>query len=99
VSTNPIAERHTRRRKETAKAHRPHLEPKEKTLKAIDKARLGKRVTTYKAVYDLAHAKGSVAIPLYGEVLPAAWILGMQFAAVSQRMASGMFIYRKVVAK
>jgi hypothetical protein len=56
-------------------------------------------VTTYKAVYDLAHAKGSVAIPLYGEVLPAAWILGMQFASVSQRMASGMFIYRKVVAK
>jgi len=95
VSTNAIAERHTRRRKETAKAYRPHLEPKEKTLKAIDKARLGKRVTTYKQVNDLANAKGSVAVPAYGEILPAAWILGMQFACVSQRMASGMFVYRK----
>jgi hypothetical protein len=81
------------------KAHRPHLEPKEKRRKAIDKARLGKRVTTYRAVYDLAHAKGSVAVPAYGEILPAAWILGMQFAAVSQRMESGMFVYRKAVAK
>ena len=104
MSTNPIAEAHTRHRKETAttdnvKAYRPHLEPKEKTLKAIDKARLGKRVTTYRAVLDLAHAKGSVAVPAYGEILPASWILGMQFASVSQRMASGMFVYRKAVAK
>ena len=101
MSTNPIAERHTRRRRETAivKAHRPHLEPKEKTLKTIDKARLGKRVTTYRTVLHLANAKGSVAVPAYGEILPAAWILGMQFASVSRRMASGMFVYRKAVAK
>ena len=101
MSTNPIAERHTRRRKETAivKAYRPHLEPKEKRRKVIDSARLGKRVTTYRAVLDLARAKASVAIPFYGEVLPAAWILGMQFKSVSQRMESGMFVYRKAVAK
>ncbi len=88
MSSNPIAERHVRFREE-----------REKQRKTIDKARLGKRVTTYRAVYDLAHAKGSVAVPAYSEILPAAWILGMQFAAASQRMESGMFVYRKAVAK
>jgi hypothetical protein len=105
VSTNPIAERHTRHREETAKAgaeifkrFNPYLS-RQKKLKAIHKARLGKAVTTYRAVYDLARAKGSVAVPGYGEILPAAWILGMQYAAASQRMESGMFVYRKAVAK
>ena len=81
------------------KAHRPHLEPKEKRRKAIDEVCLGRRVTTYRAVLDLARAKGSVAVPGYGEILPAAWVLGMQFASVSQRMESGMFVYRKAVVK
>jgi hypothetical protein len=88
VSTNPIAERHVRFCKE-----------REKQRKTINKERLGLRVTTYRAVYDLAHAKGSVAVPAYGEILPAAWIFGMQFASVCQRMESGMFVYRKAVAK
>ena len=76
------------------KAHRPHLEPKEKRRKTIDKARIGHQVTTYRTVLELAHAKGSVAVPAYGEILPAAWVLGMQFASASQRMESGMFVYR-----
>lgn len=82
-----------------AKALKPHLEPREKKVRVIEKARLGKRVTSYKAVNDLAWAKRSVAVPDYGEVFPAAWILGMPFARVHQRMASGMFVYRKAVAK
>ncbi len=88
MSTNPIAERHVR-----------HREEREKQLKTIHKARLGKAVKTYRAVYDLAHAKGSVAVPGYGEILPAAWILSMPFAQVHHRMNSGMFVYRKAVTK
>lgn len=103
MSTNAIVERHTRHREETVKAgadkrFNPYLS-RQKKLKAIDKARLGKRVTTYRVVKELAYDRGSVAVPAYGEILPAAWILGMQFASVSQRMASGMFVYRKAVAK
>ena len=81
------------------KAHRPHLEPKEKRRKSIDRARLGKRVTGYSQVDYLANHGFAVAVPSYGEILPAAWILGMQYRAVHQRIESGMFIYRKAAAK
>ncbi len=88
MSTNPIAERHVRFREE-----------REKQMKTIDMARLGNLVTTYSAVKKLASNRGFVAVPAYGEIMPAAWVLGMQFAAVSERMGSGMFVYRKAVVK
>ena len=105
MSTNPIAGRHARRRKETTntgtdifKRFSPYLS-RQKKPKAISEARLGKRIKSAKDVARAIFQMQSIAVPSRGLVLPAACVPIMQFKWVNEAISEGMFVYRKAVAK